>query len=185
MSDGLVDLIEEWQTGFFLVVGSVAAGVLAAFALGRLGVPHPVVVGLLGGTAAAFVVLSYLLPVTVRAVAPSANHAELVARFDLVLVGRQFDDGVGLGGGATGPRSEALDRRDGAVDGEDGLEGERDEQHVEPPRRHPVEGEDERVRRPPPPEHVAARPGERRRRDAGRHALSADANRGSGRPAHR
>jgi precorrin isomerase len=58
---GLVDLVEEWQTGFFLVVGSVAVGFLAAFALGQLDVPYAVVLGLLGGTAAAFLAVSYLL----------------------------------------------------------------------------------------------------------------------------
>ncbi|WP_152041073.1 hypothetical protein [Salinigranum salinum] len=59
-SSSLVDFIEQWQTGFFLLVGmlvvSVGAGIAARSVVG----PPGLVVGMLVGALAVFLGYSYL-----------------------------------------------------------------------------------------------------------------------------
>lgn len=57
----VVDLVEAWQTGFFILVGCLLAGVLTALALGELDVPYGVPVGFFGGAVAAFFLVSYAI----------------------------------------------------------------------------------------------------------------------------
>jgi hypothetical protein len=55
----VVDLVEEWQTGAFLILGSALAGGVLAVASGASGTTALLVFG--GGAVLAFLVLSYLL----------------------------------------------------------------------------------------------------------------------------
>lgn len=62
MSDRtVVDLIEDWQTGFFIVLGTVTGGILGALALRSLSVPYGLAIGGLGGALLVFLIASYLL----------------------------------------------------------------------------------------------------------------------------
>jgi len=56
-----VDLVEEWQTGAFLVLGSVAIGIALAAVGGSVGGRIGGVSGFVVGPIAGFLVLSYLL----------------------------------------------------------------------------------------------------------------------------
>lgn len=57
----VVDLVEDWQTGFFLVLGSIVAGVLGVLLAGRVTDSGAgAAVGFVGGGVLAFVVFSYL-----------------------------------------------------------------------------------------------------------------------------
>jgi hypothetical protein len=56
----LVDLIEDWQTGFFVILGCVLAGALVGIATRRVFGAPGFVVGLFGGTILAFVAYAYL-----------------------------------------------------------------------------------------------------------------------------
>ena len=57
----IVEFVEEWQTGFFLVIGTVLVGVLSgALAASAFG-PPGFLFGLVGGAVAAFLAFSYLL----------------------------------------------------------------------------------------------------------------------------
>jgi hypothetical protein len=57
----IVDLIEEWQTGFFLVLGAALVGFCTAVLLSSLGSPVAGLVGFAGGAILAFLAFSYLL----------------------------------------------------------------------------------------------------------------------------
>jgi len=57
----VVEFVEEWQTGFFLVVGTAVVAVLAAALAGSLVGQSGVVVGLVAGAVLAFLAFSYLL----------------------------------------------------------------------------------------------------------------------------
>jgi hypothetical protein len=56
----VVDLIEDWQTGFFVVVGSAVVGVLVGFALRSVVGPPGFVLGIVAGTVLGFLAYSYL-----------------------------------------------------------------------------------------------------------------------------
>lgn len=56
-----VELIEDWQTGAFFVIGSILIGVIVAVIGGSVGGLIGAVAGFLGGTGLAFLALSYLL----------------------------------------------------------------------------------------------------------------------------
>jgi len=56
----IVDLIEDWQTGFFVVLGCIVVGVLVGLALRPVAGPPGFVLGMLVGTVLGFVVYSYL-----------------------------------------------------------------------------------------------------------------------------
>jgi hypothetical protein len=56
----LVEFVEEWQTGFFLVVGSVLGGVVAVVLVREFVGPPAVLGSFLGGAMLAFLALSYL-----------------------------------------------------------------------------------------------------------------------------
>ncbi len=51
--------IEEWQTGFFLVIGCFIAGIVGAYAFGQFGWNN--VVGFILSVAGTFLVASYVL----------------------------------------------------------------------------------------------------------------------------
>ena len=55
-----VDLIEDWQTGFFLVLGIAVVGIAVGAILGQLGEPSWFVPGFLAGGVLAFLAYSYL-----------------------------------------------------------------------------------------------------------------------------
>ncbi len=55
-----VDLVEEWQTGVFFIIGCVIIGVIAAVIGGSVGGHPGALVGLLGGVILGFLALSYL-----------------------------------------------------------------------------------------------------------------------------
>ena len=55
------ELVEEWQTGAFLLLASALAGFVAASALGRGLSSDLALPGFAGGAAVAFLALSYLL----------------------------------------------------------------------------------------------------------------------------
>lgn len=55
-----VDLVEQWQTGAFLVLGSVAIGAILAAIGGSVGDQIVVISGFVGGSIVGFLVLSYL-----------------------------------------------------------------------------------------------------------------------------
>lgn len=56
----IVNLIEDWQTGFFVILGCVLAGVLVGLAgQSQFGVPG-FAAGLFGGTILAFLAYAYL-----------------------------------------------------------------------------------------------------------------------------
>jgi len=56
----IVDLIEDWQTGFFVVVGSAVVGVLVGLALRTVAGPPGFVLGILVGAILGFLAYSYL-----------------------------------------------------------------------------------------------------------------------------
>jgi uncharacterized membrane-anchored protein len=56
----LVALIEEWQTGAFLLLTSALAGFVAASAVGRGLSSNLGLLGFVGGAGVTFLVLSYL-----------------------------------------------------------------------------------------------------------------------------
>ena len=56
----VVDLIEDWQTGFFVVVGSTVVGVLVGFALRSVAGPPGFVLGIVAGAVLGFLGYSYL-----------------------------------------------------------------------------------------------------------------------------
>jgi hypothetical protein len=56
----VVDLIEDWQTGFFVVVGSAVVGVLVGLALRSVAGPPGFVLGVFGGAVLGFLGYSYL-----------------------------------------------------------------------------------------------------------------------------
>lgn len=61
MSDrSIVDLIEDWQTGFFVVVGSAVVGVLVGLGLRSVAGPPGLVIGILAGSMLGFLAYSYL-----------------------------------------------------------------------------------------------------------------------------
>lgn len=53
------EFVEEWQTGFFIVVGCVVAGLAGAFVFGQLEVNN--IAGFVAGVVVAFLVASYVL----------------------------------------------------------------------------------------------------------------------------
>ena len=57
----IVDLIEEWQTGFFLLLGAVFVGFCTAVLLASVSSPVGGLAGFAGGAILAFLVFSYLL----------------------------------------------------------------------------------------------------------------------------
>jgi hypothetical protein len=56
----VVDLIEDWQTGFFVVVGSAVVGVLVGLALRSVVGPVCFVLSIVAGTVLGFLGDSYL-----------------------------------------------------------------------------------------------------------------------------
>jgi hypothetical protein len=56
----VVDLIEDWQTGFFVVVGSAVVGVLVGLALRSVAGPPGFVLGIVVGAILGFLAYSYL-----------------------------------------------------------------------------------------------------------------------------
>jgi len=56
----VVDLIEDWQTGFFVVVGSAVVGVLVGLALRSVAGPPGFLGGIVVGTVLGFLGYSYL-----------------------------------------------------------------------------------------------------------------------------
>jgi hypothetical protein len=61
MSDrSFVDLIEDWQTGFFVVTGSAVVGVLVGLALRSVAGPPGFLIGILVGSLLGFLAYSYL-----------------------------------------------------------------------------------------------------------------------------
>jgi hypothetical protein len=58
---GVIEFVEEWQTGFFLLLGTVAVGVVTAVAVGSVAGQTGTVVGFLGGAVLAFLAFSVLL----------------------------------------------------------------------------------------------------------------------------
>jgi hypothetical protein len=56
----LVEFIEEWQTGFFLVIGVAVVGVLVGLAVRSVTGPPGFFAGFLGGVLGAFLAYSYL-----------------------------------------------------------------------------------------------------------------------------
>ena len=58
----VVDLIEEWQTGFFVVLGSAIVGILSGLVVGSLvgGSGPGFVLGFIGGLILSFLAYSYL-----------------------------------------------------------------------------------------------------------------------------
>lgn len=56
----IVDLIEDWQTGFFVVVGSAVVGVLVGLALRSVTGPPGFVIGIVVGAILGFLAYSYL-----------------------------------------------------------------------------------------------------------------------------
>ncbi len=58
--ESLVAFIEEWQTGFFLVLGSAVVGIVAGMAVRSVGGPPGFFAGFLAGVLAAFLGYSYL-----------------------------------------------------------------------------------------------------------------------------
>ena len=57
----VVGFIEEWQTGAFLIIGSVLVGALSGSLLGSPGSGNLGLLGLIAGSALAFLSISYLL----------------------------------------------------------------------------------------------------------------------------
>jgi membrane protein implicated in regulation of membrane protease activity len=57
----VADLVEEWQTGSFLIVASGVAALVVGVALHSLGVPFGAAIGGVGGAVVAFLLLSFLL----------------------------------------------------------------------------------------------------------------------------
>ncbi|WP_049937804.1 hypothetical protein [Haloplanus natans] len=61
MSDrSIVDLIEDWQTGFFLVVGSAVVGILVGLVGRSVAGPPGFVIGIPVGAMLGFLAYSYL-----------------------------------------------------------------------------------------------------------------------------
>ena len=56
----IVDLIEDWQTGFFVVLGSVIVGVLLGIGIRSAIGPPGFVIGFVAGTILGFLLYSYL-----------------------------------------------------------------------------------------------------------------------------
>ncbi|RCU47152.1 hypothetical protein DU504_07460 [Haloplanus salinus] len=56
----VVDLIEDWQTGFFVVVGSAVVGVLVGLALRSVVGPPGFLLAVVAGTVLGFLAYSYL-----------------------------------------------------------------------------------------------------------------------------
>ena len=56
----VVDLIEDWQTGFFVVVGSAAVGMVVGLLLRSVAGPPGFLLGILAGTVLGFLAYSYL-----------------------------------------------------------------------------------------------------------------------------
>jgi hypothetical protein len=56
----LVEFIEEWQTGFFLVIGVAVVGAVAGLAVRSVAGPPGFFAGFLGGVLVAFLAYSYL-----------------------------------------------------------------------------------------------------------------------------
>ena len=54
-----VEFIEEWQTGFFIVIGCFVAGIVGAYTFGAFELSG--IVGFVVGVVATFLVASYLL----------------------------------------------------------------------------------------------------------------------------
>lgn len=58
----IVDLVEDWQTGFFLLLGSAVVGILGALVVGRMTDGGAgALAGFVVGGVLAFVAISYLL----------------------------------------------------------------------------------------------------------------------------
>lgn len=57
----IVDFIEEWQTGFFLLIGTVLVGVVTGVAAGSLAGASGAFFGIIGGAILAFLAFSYAL----------------------------------------------------------------------------------------------------------------------------
>lgn len=56
----IVDFIEDWQTGFFIVIGSVIAGVVSGVIAGSIVGRAGFAVGFTGGAILGFLAYSYL-----------------------------------------------------------------------------------------------------------------------------
>lgn len=56
----IVDLIEDWQTGFFVVVGSAAVGILVGLVGRSVAGPPGFVIGIPVGTILGFLAYSFL-----------------------------------------------------------------------------------------------------------------------------
>lgn len=57
----VVEFLEEWQTGAFLVLGSALAGVAVTTVLSSFTSSDSALIGFVGGAALAFLAFSYLL----------------------------------------------------------------------------------------------------------------------------
>lgn len=57
----VVEFIEEWQTGFFLVIGTALVGVGVGVVAGTYFGPPGTVLGIVAGAIVAFAAFSYLL----------------------------------------------------------------------------------------------------------------------------
>jgi hypothetical protein len=57
----MVDFVEEWQTGFFLIIGSVVFGIFTAFVVRPYTIPRITFLSFFGGGIVGFAILSYLL----------------------------------------------------------------------------------------------------------------------------
>mgnify|MGYP000654590191 CR=1 FL=1 len=56
----IIDLIEDWQTGFFVVVGSAVVGLLVGLAVRPVAGPPGFILGIVVGTLLGFLAYSYL-----------------------------------------------------------------------------------------------------------------------------
>jgi hypothetical protein len=59
MSERVIDFVEEWQTGFFVVVGSAVVGIVVGLLVGSMFGPAGFLGGFVGGALLAFLVYSY------------------------------------------------------------------------------------------------------------------------------
>lgn len=57
----IVDFIEEWQTGFFLVLGTAFVAFSAGILVSSVASPAAGLAGFVGGAVLAFLTFSYLL----------------------------------------------------------------------------------------------------------------------------
>ena len=56
----IVDFIEDWQTGFFVIIGSAFLGLVVGMVVGSIIGPVGFIPGFLGGVIVAFLAYSFL-----------------------------------------------------------------------------------------------------------------------------